>query len=229
MMSLLTSSLFKRIISAIIIAPIFIYVIVLGDWPLALWLILAYAISIFEWVGLARKLTLFVPTLFMGVIYMAISYGSFMALREIYSINILMLFLCMIWASDIGAYFVGKTIGGPKLIQKISPNKTWSGFFGAIVSPAILAVVWVFVFGLHAMFDDNPFHVVYPVALLLGIVTGCVGQAGDLLISFVKRLAGVKDTGALIPGHGGLLDRIDSLLLGAPIFLVLLTLLSYVF
>ncbi len=228
-MPAISSSLFKRIISAVIIAPCFLYVIIAGDIFLALWLLLAYVISVYEWYGLSKKTGFFIPTLIMGAIYMAISYGSFMALREVYSINVLLLFLCMIWASDIGAYFVGKTVGGPKLIQKISPNKTWSGFGGALFFPALLSVIWVAVWGLHVEFNHNPFFIIYPLAAILGVVTGCVGQAGDLLVSFVKRQAGVKDTGHIIPGHGGLLDRIDSMLLGAPVFFILITLLSYVF
>lgn len=228
-MPAISSSLMKRILSALIIAPCFLFVIIKGDLLLAAWLLFAFAISVYEWFGLSKKVQLFVPTLLMGVIYMALSYGSFMALREVYSINVLLLFLSMIWASDIGAYFVGKTIGGPKLIQKISPNKTWSGFGGALFFPALVSVIWVSVLGLHSEFNGNPFFILLPLAAVLGVVTGCVGQAGDLLVSFVKRQAGVKDTGALIPGHGGLLDRIDSMLLGAPVFFILITLLSYVF
>lgn len=228
LMSFLSSSLFKRIASAVIIAPCFLYVLVQGGALFALWLIIAFALSVYEWFGLSKRITFFVPTLVMGVVYMALSYGSFMALREVYSTNLLLLFLVMIWASDIGAYFVGKTVGGPKLIQKISPNKTWSGFAGALLFPALLAVFWVAIWKIHPVFNDQPSYILFVLACVLGAVTGCVGQAGDLLVSFVKRQAGVKDTGNLIPGHGGLLDRIDSMLLGAPVFLILITLLSYV-
>lgn len=165
----------------------------------------------------------------LGLIYMAISFGSFLALREVYSTNVLIIFIGMIWSSDIGAYFVGKTFGGPKLIKEISPNKTWSGFGGALFFPALFAVIWIWAFGFHDVFNHNPWYVLLPIAAVLGVTIGCVGQAGDLMISFVKRLANVKDTGTLIPGHGGLLDRIDSMLLGAPVYLILITLLSYVF
>ncbi|MGH1455409.1 MAG: phosphatidate cytidylyltransferase [Alphaproteobacteria bacterium] len=225
----LPSSLVKRILSAAVIAPCFLYVIIKGDLVLAAWLGLSFGLSVFEWYGLSKKTQFFVPTLIMGIVYMALSYGSFMALREAYSINVLLLFLAMIWASDIGAYFVGKTVGGPKLIQKISPNKTWSGFAGALFFPALVAFIWIAAIGFHKEFDGNSFYIMYPMAIIIGIVTGCVGQAGDLLVSFVKRQADVKDTGSLIPGHGGLLDRIDSMLLGAPVFFILITLLSYVF
>ena len=194
-----------------------------------IWLFLAFLISIYEWYGLAKKLEFFFPTMVLGFVYMAISYSSFLALREIYSINLLILFLGMIWFSDIGAFFVGKTFGGPKLIQQISPNKTWSGFGGALFFPALFAVVWSSYMGIHPEFSDNPWYIITFIAAVLGVAIGSVGQAGDLLVSFIKRQAHVKDTGTLIPGHGGLLDRIDSMLLGAPVFLILITLLSYVF
>ena len=224
----MSSKLSKRILSAVLIAPPFIFCIAYGDIYLAAWLFVAFILSVGEWYNLAKKLDHFFPVMFLGVVYMAISYSSFLALREVYSPNLVIIFLGMIWFSDIGAYFVGKTFGGPKLIQQISPNKTWSGFGGALFFPALFAVIWVSFMGIHDEFHDNPWYIVYLISAVLGLVIGSVGQAGDLLVSFVKRQANVKDTGTLIPGHGGLLDRIDSMLLGAPVFLILITLLSYV-
>lgn len=225
-----SSTLFKRIASALAIAPLFIAVILYGDWPLVLVLLLALLISIFEWYHLARRTTFFVPAMVAGVIYIIISFSSFFALREVYSLNVILLFIGMIWLSDIGGYVTGKMVGGPKLIQKISPNKTWSGFIGAMVFPAIFAMIWVSYFDLpNAYFETTKWFVFKFIALVLGGMMGGVGQAGDLMVSYIKRQAGVKDTGALIPGHGGLLDRIDSMLLGAPVFFIVLTLMSYVF
>lgn len=223
------SSLFQRLASAVILAPVFIAVMMVGDWPLIILLLVALGVSIFEWYRLCVRMPLFVPAMIIGVMYMLISYSCFFALREVYSLNVLLIFIGMIWASDIGAYITGKTVGGPKLIQRISPNKTWSGFVGAMIFPAMFAMIWVAFFGFHADFADNKWFVPKFAAFILGGVMGCVGQAGDLLISAVKRQVGVKDTGAIIPGHGGILDRIDSMLLGAPVFLVVLTLLTYVF
>ncbi len=225
----MSSSLLKRIISAVILAPIFIYVLVLGGGALQILLLIAFFISIYEWFFLSRKTDFFVPVMVLGLIYMGLAYGSFLALREIYSLNVLLIFIGMIWFSDIGAYFVGKFFGGAKLIPQISPNKTWSGFGGALLFPAFFAIIWVAILGFYTEFDHNSWYILLPISAVLGVVIGAVGQAGDLLISFIKRQAGVKDTGALIPGHGGLLDRIDSMLLGAPVYLVLITLLSYVF
>lgn len=225
----MASKLTQRIISAAVIAPCFLAAILFGDWILASWLMLAFIISVYEWYGLASKVFYYIPTMVLGVIYMALSYSSFLAIREVYSINMLFMFLGMIWFSDIGAYFVGKTIGGPKLIEQISPNKTWSGFMGALFFPAFFGLLWAAFIGIDVTFQDNAWYMKPIIACLLGIVMGSVGQAGDLMVSFLKRQAGVKDTGTLIPGHGGILDRIDSMLLGAPIFFILVTLLSYVF
>lgn len=227
-MSRSLGSLEKRIISAAIIAPVFLFCIISGNWPLTIWLGLSFLISVYEWFNLSKKTPFFQPCLILGVVYMALSYSSFYVLRDMYSLNVLLVFIGMIWASDTGAYFTGKTIGGPKLIQAISPNKTWSGFGGALIFPALLGMIWYLVFGFHMEFDGRSIYTNLLVLAVLGVVTGSAGQAGDLLVSFVKRQAGVKDTGNIIPGHGGLLDRIDSMLLGAPVFFLVMVILSYV-
>jgi phosphatidate cytidylyltransferase len=129
-----------------------------------------------------------------------------------------MTLLLVVWSSDSFAYLFGRMIGGPKLAPKISPKKTWAGFIGSSLGAgavaALLAVPAV-------TFADAPRTLggLGPQAyFLLGAVLGAVGQAGDLLVSYFKRRFEIKDTGALIPGHGGLLDRIDALLLVALAF-----------
>ncbi|MDS4073956.1 MAG: phosphatidate cytidylyltransferase [Defluviicoccus sp.] len=116
--------------------------------------------------------------------------------------SIILWLFVVIWTTDIGAYTIGRLVGGPKLAPRISPNKTWSGFFGglgvAIVCGSLLLVELELMAGPGAIFASG------------GI--SLVGQAGDLLESWIKRRFGVKDTGKLIPGHGGLLDRVDSLI-----------------
>lgn len=104
------------------------------------------------------------------------------------------------WATDIFAYFAGRSIGGPKLAPKISPNKTWAGLIGGMVGASFCgwAVAWYFQLG-------TPF-------LWIGASMGLVAQLGDLYESWEKRRAGIKDSGSLIPGHGGVLDRLDGLL-----------------
>lgn len=115
--------------------------------------------------------------------------------------------LAVVWATDIGAYAAGKTIGGPRLAPRISPNKTWAGLLGGMVSAALVGGIVSVALG-----DGR---------LTAGVLAGgglaLVAQAGDLGESLAKRRFGVKDTGGLIPGHGGLLDRVDGLLATAPV------------
>jgi phosphatidate cytidylyltransferase len=123
------------------------------------------------------------------------------------------LMLLLIFSSqidDVFAYVVGKSIGGPRLAPATSPNKTISGSLGGITLTTLL------VFFLSAsVFPEGPLHSPW-MRLLLGLVISIAGQVGDLTVGAIKRDAGVKDTGALIPGHGGVLDRANSLLLSAP-------------
>lgn len=105
------------------------------------------------------------------------------------------------WAADSGALIFGKLIGGPKLAKKISPNKTWAGFIGGTLLPALIASAIVAVLGGDA-----------EGAAIFGVVLALAGHAGDLFESWVKRSKGIKNSGGLIPGHGGMLDRIDSAL-----------------
>jgi phosphatidate cytidylyltransferase len=107
-----------------------------------------------------------------------------------------------IWATDIGAYAVGRAAGGAKLAPRISPGKTWSGLFGGMAWAAVASSAVGYAFGLGHTFT----------LAAIGAGLAVVGQMGDLFESAAKRRAGVKDSGTLIPGHGGLLDRVDGLL-----------------
>lgn len=109
--------------------------------------------------------------------------------------------LAVVWASDIGGYVFGRTLGGPKLAPAISPGKTWSGLAGAMIWAGAAGAV-------AALVLDKGVTALVVISGLLGLV----GQGGDLAESWIKRRFGVKDSGSLIPGHGGLLDRVDALL-----------------
>jgi phosphatidate cytidylyltransferase len=115
--------------------------------------------------------------------------------------------LLVVWATDICAYLVGRSAGGPKLAPRISPGKTWSGLYGGMAGAGLLG-------GLAPLAAGGSFWR----AAILGAALAVVAQAGDLFESALKRHAGVKDSGHLIPGHGGLLDRIDGLVFAAPVF-----------
>ncbi|HET7315996.1 MAG TPA: phosphatidate cytidylyltransferase [Sphingomicrobium sp.] len=106
----------------------------------------------------------------------------------------------VVWSTDIGAYFSGRAIGGPKLAPAISPGKTWAGFYGGIAAATILGLAWSLFVGLN------------PILILLAPLFSAAAQGGDLFESWIKRRAGVKDSGKWLPGHGGVFDRLDGLL-----------------
>jgi phosphatidate cytidylyltransferase len=121
--------------------------------------------------------------------------------------------MALVWATDIGAFFAGRTIGGPKLAPRLSPNKTWAGLAGGVITATLLALA------LRA--EGLSDHLVAATPFL-----AVLAQAGDLYESWLKRVAGVKDSGNTLPGHGGVLDRIDGLVPVAPVAALLVLLLS---
>ena len=116
--------------------------------------------------------------------------------------------VALVIATDIGAYFTGRAFGGPKIARRISPSKTWSGLVGGMLAAGLVALVPAYAFA-HGMKLDLSTLVA---TFLLGMTAAVVAQVGDFFESWMKRRAGVKDSSGLIPGHGGLLDRIDGLL-----------------
>lgn len=144
-----------------------------------------------------------------GIPYLGLGGVALVWLRqppESGAINVMVLLL-VVWASDIGAYIAGRAIGGPRLAPAISPGKTWSGAVGGLAAAAAVGAAAPAILG-HGPVSWHP--------VALATIIGIVGQAGDLFESQVKRHFGVKDSGAIIPGHGGLLDRLDAVLTAAP-------------
>lgn len=133
----------------------------------------------------------------------------FVALLSLYGINptLLLFALLIVWAADIGAYFAGKQFGRVKLAPSISPGKTWEGVFGGLALVMLLTVAW-------SVAADLPLMVLLPFCLAIAALS----IVGDLTVSMFKRTAGVKDSGKLFPGHGGVLDRVDSVAAAAPLF-----------
>ena len=123
--------------------------------------------------------------------------------RAPHELMLLLWVFIVTWSTDIGAYFAGRTIGGPKLAPAISPNKTWAGLIGGMFAAALLGGWWASFTGLA------------PVLLWLAPLFAVGAQAGDLFESGLKRRAGVKDSGTILPGHGGVMDRLDGLVVVA--------------
>lgn len=153
--------------------------------------ILVFAILI----GLAARRT----SMTLGLLYVGLPSFAMISLSWVWEILVFWVFI-VTWATDILAYFAGRAIGGPKLAPRISPNKTWAGLVGGVIGAAILGWAAARLFEMEGLF------------LWLGGPLALVAQAGDLFESWVKRRAGVKDSGHILPGHGGILDRLDGLL-----------------
>ena len=131
-------------------------------------------------------------------------------LRSFYGPEMTMYFFILIWVADISAYFAGKKWGITKLAPEISPGKTVAGMYGALISGLVCAVVLSLIYGFQPMIASD--------FVLLSVLTVLISIYGDLFVSVVKRQRGVKDSGSLLPGHGGVLDRVDSLIAAIPFF-----------
>jgi phosphatidate cytidylyltransferase len=149
------------------------------------------------------------PVMAWGFLYIAIPSFALLSLSWVWETLVFWVF-AVTWATDIFAYFAGRAIGGPKLAPKISPNKTWAGLIGGMIGAGLAAWLLATWFEMEAFF------------LWMGAPMGLVAQLGDLYESWEKRRAGVKDSGSLLPGHGGVLDRLDGLLAVAIVTALLL-------
>ncbi len=224
-------SLYLRVVSACVLMPVVLFLIIYGGTAFLLLMGVGLGIALKEWVRMSANFGGI--HMAFGIGYILLCFASFVYLHQHYADGAgfaLCLMLC-VWASDSGAYFAGKAIGGPKLAPAISPNKTWAGLVGGVISSGAMHVIYAYYIGpalsrwtgqdLYIL-EDTP---VVLLAMLGGSIT-LSGQAGDLIESYEKRKAGVKDSGTLIPGHGGLLDRIDALMLASPVFLLTLKILE---
>lgn len=152
-----------------------------------------------------------------GVLYLGALAGGLLAVRVRFGVPALVWVLVVVKGMDIGAYFTGTAIGRHKIIPWLSPGKSWEGLAGGLILTAIVAAALNRVLGLD---------LAIPAAVVAGLVLGVVGQVGDLCESLLKRDAGRKDSAALIPAFGGVLDLVDSPLVAAPVGYVLLAVLS---
>jgi len=135
-------------------------------------------------------------------------------LRAFYGSEMTLYFLVLIWVADIAAYFAGKKFGKTKLSPEISPGKTVQGMYGALIAGGVWAAAFIGYYGYH----DGFVWMRITDFILLSVLTVLISIYGDLFFSVVKRQRGVKDTGSILPGHGGILDRIDSLIAAIPFF-----------
>ena len=208
------SNLIKRVLSSIILLPIVFFLIIDGGNYFELFLVIIFLITCYEWHILSKKNYFY----FLGYFFFILSFYSAFYLRTIindeYKYLLSVVIICIF--TDIGGYFFGKIFKGPK-IGKISPNKTYSGIFGGYFS----SFFFLYLIYETKLLTSSYLILDYKFFIFIALVSS-VSQGGDLIISYFKRLSNIKDTGIIIPGHGGILDRIDGMIFAIPFSFVLL-------
>jgi phosphatidate cytidylyltransferase len=212
-----------------------LFITTLPNWPLEAQLPVLSAITIvlFAWNGFRIPLHHVLPDTaegLFGLIYVAypLSLVPLLWKQEDGPALVLFLMVC-VWAGDIAALYIGKNFGKRKLAPRLSPNKTWEGSIASIAGSVLAAGLVILISDQLSAHGNTMLHISEPIwqSLLLAGILNIAAQIGDLLESAIKRGAGVKDSGTMLPGHGGILDRIDALLLAAPVLWYVLLLKDY--
>ena len=198
----------KRLLSSVILIPIAIFFIVQGSLFFTFFLGVLFLATSYEWLKISKKNDLLK---FLGITFLLFSFYATFEIREENSFKYFLFIVTICIFTDIGGYVFGKVFKGPKL-TKISPNKTYSGVFGSFLLSNISGLIFLNYFGKGEIVDSDHLFI-FLIILLISLIS----QIGDLIISFFKRKAKLKDTGKILPGHGGLLDRIDGLVFVMPI------------
>ena len=210
--------LIKRLLSSIIIIPVALLFIINGSFFFIFFLSILSLIASYEWIKMNKKKYLIN---FFVIFFIFCSFYLAFLLRNFAGLNFFIFTILICVFTDLGGYVFGKLFKGPKL-TKISPNKTYSGVIGSFILPTIVGLIYFNQLSL-------PLGVIVPLklavisnnqelTLLFFILSiSIISQVGDLIISYFKRLAKVKDTGKILPGHGGVLDRIDGLIFALPL------------
>lgn len=210
----MSKELVKRFISSIILIPLVLFFIFKGSFFFTFFITICFFISVFEWHKMIKSKLYKIS----GLIFLLISFYTIYKIRnefnESYVYLLLVTTICV--STDIGGFIFGKIFKGPK-ITRISPNKTYSGVIGSFL---------LSVFSIYFLLEIRYLNLTIELTqnlLIFTILVSSVSQIGDIIISYFKRRSNIKDTGKIIPGHGGLLDRIDGMVFAFPFsyFLIL--------
>ena len=216
------TEIIKRIISSIILVPLSLFFIIKGSYYFTLFILICFLTACYEWNKICYKKYLKIP----GFLFLIFSFFTVYQLRnEFYGDYIYFIWILVICTfSDIGGYVSGKTFKGPKL-TKISPNKTYSGMIGSYVFSVLASNVFLsnLSFFSNEVLDNFP-QELNLITFVFILIVSSINQLGDVIISYFKRLSNIKDTGKIIPGHGGLLDRIDGMIFAFPFSYIILEL-----
>tara|TARA_Y200000002_G_scaffold96621_1_gene78077 strand:+ start:922 stop:1560 length:639 start_codon:yes stop_codon:yes gene_type:complete len=205
----MTKEITKRLISSILLIPITLFFIVKGNFFFSFFIIICLLITMYEWYMMSKNKAYH----FFGHIFLLISFCSAYLIREDLILFLLITLICIL--TDIGGFVLGKTFKGPKL-TKISPKKTYAGVIGGYFFSLIFTNILV---NNSEIFTQkyNSFGVD---EFIFVLIISSVSQIGDIIISYFKRLSKIKDSGKLIPGHGGILDRIDGMIFAFPFYYI---------
>ena len=203
----MNNELIKRVLTSVIISLLSFFLIINGDIFFTIFLILLFLISVSEWI----KLCLNSFHIIFGILFLISSFLSAFKLHET-NLGFFILVILIAISSDIGGFVFGKTFKGPKL-TRISPNKTYSGSLGGFFLSLIVSSIYIEISDKLINISFDIFSIKY---IFFIIFISTITQLGDLTISYFKRLNNISDTGSLLPGHGGLLDRIDGLIFAIP-------------
>ncbi len=204
---MIKSEFTKRLYSSLILIPIVFFVIIEGSTLFNLFIFICFITTAYEWLKMSK---LNIQKIF-GLFFAIISFYSIFRIRNDFEQDYFhILFIAIICVStDIGGYIFGKILKGPKL-TKFSPNKTYSGVIGSFLLTIIITILFF-----ELTLKTHNFN--YTVGTFIFVLAvSLVSQIGDIIISYFKRLSKIKDTGNIIPGHGGILDRIDGIIFAYP-------------
>ena len=204
---MIKNELLKRFLSSIILLPIVVFIIVQGSFLFNLFIIICFLVTSYEWLKMSKKKLI----KFFGIVFLIISFYTIFKIRNEFDRDYFHLLLVAIICTptDIGGYLFGSLFKGPKL-TKISPNKTYSGAIGSFLLSIIFTNFFLF-FSLNIISIEF-----FKDMILFILIVSFVSQVGDITISYFKRRSKIKDTGNIIPGHGGILDRIDGMIFAFP-------------
>ncbi len=197
----------KRILSSLVLIPLALFFIIKGSFLFNFFILICFLITSYEWHKMSKKKLYHLPGLFFLILSFYSAYEIRTNMDDISEYFIIILLICI--STDLGGYIFGNIFKGPKL-NKISPKKTYSGAIGGY----LLSIIFL------NLFFNSPYYL-YPQEMNFDIfifilLISTISQLGDFFISYFKRLSKIKDTGKIIPGHGGLLDRIDGMIFAFP-------------
>ena len=212
----MNNELIKRILSSIILIPLVFFLIIEGSILFNIFLMICFFITYYEWYRMCKNNLLKV----IGFYYLLFSFYTIYKLIYLNENNfyfLLIIIICI--GTDIGGFSFGKILKGPKL-TKISPNKTYAGMLGSFLLSIILSSLYLNNLTFFSLAASNIEPGIQIILMVLSI--SFVSQIGDIIISFFKRKSKIKNTGKIIPGHGGILDRIDGMIFAFPYVFILL-------